>query len=32
LTDNMMNSDKKVADKEQISQLISKRFKFHWWL
>jgi hypothetical protein len=29
LTDNMMNSDKKVADKEQISQLISNRFKFH---
>ena len=29
LTDNMMNSDKKVADKEQISQLISNRFQFH---
>jgi acid phosphatase class B len=29
IKDNMMNSDKKVADKEQISQLISKRFKFH---
>jgi hypothetical protein len=29
LTDNMMNSEKKVADKEQISQLISNSFKFH---